>query len=446
MKKAARLFAVAVPILIVVGFWLWSHTQSPMGNSLSGDVPDKLLAWGRLTGLLAVCAILFQFALIGRVRWVEQAFGMDRLTRLDHIVGFAMILLLVAHPILVTFGHAMQAETGYWAQSFDFCKTWEGLLSAYVGLALLFAASVASVLVLVKRMPYGRWYATHLVLYAAFGLTVLHQVEVGSDLTAHAGFRAYWYALYAGALAFLVLYRFVRPLALLARHRFAVTRIVPEADDVTSIYLGGKALKRFPAAAGQFLIVRFLAKGYYWEAHPFSLSRPPDGEQLRLTIKRLGDFTRRIPQLKPGTPVLIEGPFGVFTARGCASAKVLLIAGGIGITPIRSLAEELVATGREVTLIYANRTRASTVFGQELEELAGRSNGRLTLILVMSDEAAWAGPKGRVDRALLARLVPDAQSRDAFICGPHPMMKSVRAALTGLGVASSRIHDERFAL
>lgn len=446
MRKSARLFAVAVQILIVVGFWLWSHTQSPMGNLLSGDAPDKLLAWGRLTGLLAVCAVLFQFVLIGRVRWVEQSFGMDRLTRLHHVAGFALLLLLVAHPVLVTYGHAMQADTGYWEQSLDFCKAWKGLLAAYAGLALLCAASVASVLVLVKRLPYGRWYATHLVLYAAVGLTVPHQVEVGGDLTAHAGFRAYWYALYAGVLALVFIYRFVRPLLLFARHRFAVTRIVPETDDVTSVYLGGKALERFPAAAGQFLIVRFLAKGFRWEAHPFSLSRPPDGRQLRLTIKRLGDFTRRIPQLKPGTPVLIEGPYGVFTARGCSSSKALLIAGGIGITPIRSLAEELVAAGREVILVYANRTRASTVFLHELEELADRSGGRLALVLVMSDEAAWTGQKGRVDRALLVRFVPDVLTRDVFVCGPPLMMKSVRAALTGLGVAASRIHDERFAL
>jgi len=446
MKKPVWLLALNVQVLAIVGFWFWSHVQSPMGNLLSGDTPDKVLAWGRLAGLLAALSILFQFILIGRVRWVERVFGMDRLTRLHHVVGFALVLLLVAHPVLSTFGHAMQADAGYWAQTLDFCKTWKGLLAAYVGLSLMIAASAASVLVVSKRLSYERWYATHLVLYGAFGLTILHQLAVGSDFTAHRAFRIYWCALYACVFVPMFYCRFVRPLRLFMRHRFAVTRVVPETDDVTSIYLGGKELERFPAVAGQFLIVRFLAKGFRWEAHPFSLSRLPDGQQLRLTVKQLGDFTRRVPQLKPGTPVLIEGPYGVFTMKGCSSSKALLVAGGIGITPIRALAEELVTTGREAVLIYANRNSGSTVFLSELNELVGRSGGHLSLILVMSGEPAWPGQNGRIDRALLERLVPDVQSRDVFVCGPPPMMKSVRAALAGLGVASLRIHDERFAL
>jgi len=75
------------------------------------------------------------------------------------------------------------------------------------------------------------------------------------------------------------------------------------------------------------------------EAHPFSMSRRPDGTRLRLTIKAVGDFTRRIPGLKPGVRVLIDGPHGIFTARRSSSQKILMIAGGIGITPIRSLAK-----------------------------------------------------------------------------------------------------------
>jgi len=446
MKKTAVALLAVTQVLAVTGFWFWSHTQSETGNLLTGDAPDRVLAWARLTGLLAALAVLFQFVLIGRVRWVERVYGMDRLTRLHHVTGFALVVLLLVHPALATLGHALQADAGYWEQSLDFFKTWEGLASAYVGLVLLFMASAASVLVLTRRLSYGRWYATHVALYAAFGLTVLHQVAVGGDFTAHAGFRAYWYALYACVALALLAYRFGWPVAAFARHRFVVEKLVPETGDVTSVYITGRKMETFRAEAGQFLIVRFLAKGFRWEAHPFSLSRPPDGQRLRLSIKRLGDFTRRVPELKAGTPVLIEGPLGVFTARRCASRKALLIAGGIGITPIRSLAETLVATGREAILIYANRDSGSAVFKQELEELAGRSGGRLTLLSVMSDEPAWPGEKGRVDRALLERLVPELTSRDVFLCGPPMMMKGVRSALTGLGVAAAHIHDERFAL
>jgi predicted ferric reductase len=430
----------------VVGCWLWFHTHHAMGNLLTGDATGQLLAWGRLAGLLAVLAILFQLILVGRVRWVERSFGMDRLTRLHHGVGFALVLLLLLHPVLVTCGHAQESDVSYGAQLADFCKTWRGLLSAVIGLSLMMAASVFSVLVLLKRVRYELWYATHLVLYVAFGLTVLHQVVSGSDFTDHPAFKVYWVTLYAFVLANLLGYRLIRPLLAFARHRFVISRVVPEAGDVTSVYMDGKNLEAFRVEAGQFMIVRFLAKGFRGEAHPFSMSCFPDGKQLRLSIKRLGDFTRRIPELKPGTPVLIDGPHGVFSSRSCSSEKVLLIAGGIGITPIRALAEEMVGTGREVVLIYGNRNSETLVFKGELDELAARAGAKLRLVYVMSDEPAWAGEKGRVDRERIARLVPDLADRDIYLCGPPVMMKGVRTALASLGVPSARVHDERFAL
>ena len=446
MKKTAWWVLAGAQLLIVVGCWLWFHTHHATGNLLTGDSVGQLLAWGRLAGLLAVLAILFQLMLIGRVRWVERSFGMDRLTRLHHVVGFALLLLLLLHPVLLTFGHALQADVSYWEQLSDFCKTWKGLLTAVIGLSLMMTVSVFSVLVLVKRVRYELWYATHLVLYVAFGLTVLHQVMSGSDFTDHPAFKYYWLALYAFVLANLLAYRFARPLLSFFGHRFVVTRVEPEAGDVTSVYIGGKDMESFRVEAGQFMIVRFLTRGFRWEAHPFSMSCFPDGKQLRLSIKRLGDFTRRIPELKPGTPVLIDGPHGVFTSRTCSSDKVLLIAGGIGITPIRSLAEEMVAAGRDVVMIYGNRNIATLVFKDELDELAARTGGKLRLVYVMSDDPAWPGEKGRVDRERIARLVPDLSDRDIYLCGPPVMMKGVRSALASMGVPSSRIHDERFAL
>ncbi len=446
MKKAAVFLLAGCQLLIVIGFWLWRHTQHEMGNLLAGETPDQLLAWARLSGLLAAFMILFQFILIGRVRWVERPFGMDRLTRLHHVAGFGLLFLLLTHPILATLGHAQQADAGNWEQSADFIASWTGLLSAYAGLAFMFAAGLASVLVLLKRLPYQRWYATHLVLYLAFGLTFTHQVAVGSDFTDLTGFRIYWYFLYAGVVSIFLVYRVGYPLVSWLRHRFFVEKVIPEAGGVTSVYIQGKAMDSFRAEAGQFLIVRFLAKGFRWEAHPFSLSCPPTGHTLRLSIKPVGDYTRRIPELRPGTPVLIDGPHGIFTAQACTSAKAVLIAGGIGITPIRSIAEELVKAGREAILIYANRNSETLVFNAELTELSAQSGGRLTLIPVMSDEPSWPGEKGRVDRELLSRCVPDLLSRDVFLCGPPPMMKTVRSALAGLGVVPSRIHDERFAL
>jgi predicted ferric reductase len=446
VKNLRWLAVLGSQIVLIVGFWFWYHWRHPLGNLLTGDAVGQLLAYGRLAGLLAAFGVLLQLILIGRVGWVEPSFGLDRLTRLHHVLGLALLALLLAHPLLVLTGHARQADVGLWAQLLDFCRSWEDVLAAVLGLAILLTAVALSLGAVRRRLRYETWHLTHLGLYLALALVFGHQLEVGSDLTENRWFAAYWWLLYGVVLGNLLGYRVGRPLWRFAGHRFAVARLVAEPGEVTSVILHGRHLERFRARGGQFFMVRFWAPGFRWQAHPFSLSCPPDGTQLRLTIKPVGDFTRRIPQLQPGTPVILDGPHGIFTAEVCQSSRVLLLAGGIGITPIRALAADLLAAGREIILIYGNRTPSTVVFGEELEALAQAAAGRLRIIHVMSDSPGYPGEKGRVDRDCVCRLVPDVAERDVYLCGPPPMMAGLRPALLALGVPPHRLHDERFAL
>jgi predicted ferric reductase len=446
MKKALAYLLLAAQLIVIVGGWAWNQTHHPMGNLLTGFASGRYLAWGRLAGLLAAFGALLQLTLIGRVKWVERIFGLDRLTRLHHFVGVSLVALLVAHPVLVTAGHARQSDTGLWEQFVDFCLHWEDVLAAAIGLALMIAAIALSLTIVCRRLRYETWHLTHLTLYVAIALVLGHQFSVGSDMTDHRWYAVYWYALYAFVFGNLIVYRMLRPLWFFARHRFVVSRLEPETNDVTSVYIEGRSMGAFPAEAGQFVIVRFWAPGFRWEAHPFSISAVPDGRQIRLTIKRLGDFTRRIPDLKEGTPVLIDGPHGVFVSCRCTLPKVLMVAGGIGITPIRALAEELTAAGREVTLLYSNRRHDAIAFEKELDRVSEKAAGHLRVIHVMSNDPDWPGEKGRIDRERLARLVPDIREREVYLCGPPAMMNAVRLALTSLGVRRSRLHYERFAL
>ena len=454
MKKAGCWILLGIQAPIILGFWAWNHVHNPMGNLLTGDAAGQYLAWGRLAGLLAAYGILFQLILVGRAKWVEQVFGLDRLTRLHHYLGFSLIILLAAHPVLVTTGHALQAEVSRGEQFVDFCRNWKGVMAAAIAAGIMAIALLFSfIIVLTRRLRYEIWYAVHLTFYLAIAMAFFHQVSVGSDFTDNRWFRYYWYVLYLLTFVSLLLSRFVRPIWNLARHRFVVTRLVPEAGDVTSVHIEGRNMDTFPVQAGQFMLVRFLAPGFRWEAHPFSMSCVPDGKQIRLTIKQLGDFTRKIPALPIGTRVLIDGPHGVFTARHAGLAdpsgpprKVLMIAGGIGITPIRSLSEELIKYRHDVILLYAVRNRALLVFEKELEKLAGKSGGCLKVVPVLSSEPTWAGEKGYVDRERILRLAPDVLDREVFLCGPPPMMRIIRALLHSMGVPRSRIHYERFAL
>ncbi len=432
-------------IIVVCGFWFWDHVHSRAGSLFVKGAPEVLLAVGRLAALGAAFGILLQLIMIGRIRWVERSFALDRLFWVHHKNGLLVVGALIAHPILVTAGHAMRERVSLWVQLKNFFTSWDAMPLAAAGWLIFLSLGAFSVAPVRRRIRYERWYATHLTAYLAIVLAFFHQTRLGRDFTKNRVFAAYWFGLHACVAASLIFFRFLSPALLFWRHRFAVERLERETDDVVSVTIRGRNLAAFPIRAGQFMFVRFWAESFRWQSHPFSMSRLPDGNEIRLSIKRVGDFTASIPKLALGTPVLIDGPHGVLTAAQCRSRKVLMIAAGIGITPIRSLGEELAAGGREVLILYGNRTGGAIVFREELGELEA-TYPNLRVIHVLSHDPSWAGEKGRIDAEKIRRLASDAAERDVFLCGPPSMMKDVLKALAMMEVPRSAIHWERFSL
>jgi predicted ferric reductase len=409
------------------------------------SAPEVLLVAGRLAALLGVIGLLFQLMLIGRVKWLERRFGLDKLIRVHHLNGLFALGALGAHPILITAGHAMKARVSFWVQLNDFMASGSALPLAAAGWLLLFILGAASLGPVRRRMRYEHWYAIHLTAYVAMLLAFLHQTTLGRDFTRSHVLVTLWFGLYSFVAANLIVFRLLGPAFSFWRHRFTLDRLVRETDDVTSVVIRGEALTGFRAEAGQFMFVRFWAKGFRWQSHPFSISRKPDGSEIRLSIKRIGNFTAAIPRLKPGTPVIIDGPHGVFTAAGCRRDKILMVAAGIGITPIRSLAEDFVVGGKDVLVLYANRDRAGIVFHDELVQLEA-SHRNLRVIHILSQDAQWPGEKGRIDGEKILRFAMDVTEREVYLCGPPAMMNDVRRTLTTMGVPRSAIHWERFSL
>ena len=444
MKKAALVLLLAINLFVVVGFWLWNTTHHPLGNLLTVDTQSRLLALGRLTGLLAVCCVLFQLILIGRVKWVESVFGLDHLTRAHHFNALLILVLLAAHVSLLTISNAMQGNVTFTSQLLDFFRNWDDVPAAIAAWFLFVVVVALSVTIIKKHLNYEWWHTAHLLAYLAILLAFGHQFEIGGDFTTNMFFAGYWYGLYAFVGINLIGYRVIKPVFLSWKYRFVVDRVVRETDDVVSVYIRGRNLSGFRFAGGQFMILRFLAKGFRWQAHPFSLSCPPNGDYLRVSIKNSGDFTAKVPNLQPGTRVLIDGPHGIFTSRRSTKNKVLLIAGGIGITPLRSMADALEADGKNVVLLYGNRRHKDVVFQSELDPLA--REGQMTIHYVFSAEPDESGEQGYIDRARIQRLVPDVAERDVFLCGPPAMMAGVVKTLADLDVPAKQIFFERFAL
>ena len=196
-----------------------------------------------------------------------------------------------------------------------------------------------------------------------------------------------------------------------------MAEVVPEGPGVVSLRITGRRLERLHAQAGQFFLWRFLDRRRWWSAHPFSLSAAPDGNGLRITVKAAGDFTSRIGTVAPGTRIVAEGPLGRFTEAVRRSRKVLLIAGGIGITPVRALAETLAG---DVVLVYRVLGESDAVFRDELEALSRTRGFRLEI--VAGDHATDEG-RHLLSAPHLAELVPDVAERDVYVCGPPGMLR-----------------------
>jgi ferredoxin-NADP reductase len=258
-------------------------------------------------------------------------------------------------------------------------------------------------------------------------------------------------ALYVVVAASVLWWRLLVPVWRSLRHDLRVTRVVEETPGVWSVWMRGRRLDSMPVRAGQFLNWRFLSPRLMLAAHPWSLSSAPDGEALRITVRDLGDHSRELLALRPGTRVLFEGPYGAFTTQGRTRGRVLLVAAGIGITPVRALLEELVRSGHadrgDVTLVYRANTEQDLAFRHELERLAASGGHRLLLLVGPPVAGSWLPPAaaeagGDVER--LKALVPRLAAHEAFVCGPAPWMTLVDKTLRQGGIPPRHIHDERF--
>ncbi|MFD4568577.1 ferric reductase-like transmembrane domain-containing protein [Streptomyces sp. NPDC058467] len=402
----------------------------------AGFASNALIVVGRLAGLYGALLMAFQLLLIARLPWLDRRIGMDRLTSWHRWVGFGLLWTLLGHAVFIIFGYAQPSSAGPVDELVELATTVEGVLRAIAALTLILVIGAVSARFARRRLAYETWHFIHLYAYVAVVLAFTHQVAAGTTFTSSSAATAYWWGLWGMALGSVFLGRVVLPVWRNLRHQLRVSAVVPESDHVVSVYITGRDLDRLPARAGQFFLWRFLTKDRWWQANPFSLSAAPDGRGLRLTAKTAGDGTAALRHLRVGTRVFAEGPYGAFTTLHRTRPDTLLIAGGVGITPIRALLEELYG---HVVLIYRVATDRDAVLLEELQELADVRGAELHLV------TGPATPDKLAPREI-ARLVPDVAERDVFVCGPPGMTGAVLRTLRDLGVPKQQIHAERFSL
>jgi ferredoxin-NADP reductase len=239
------------------------------------------------------------------------------------------------------------------------------------------------------------------------------------------------------ATAGLVLaYRFGLPIVRSLRHRLEIAEVREEVPGVVSVICRGRHLERLAVSGGQFFEWRFLTRGMWWQAHPFSLSARPSPPYLRLTVKGIGDFSSAVARLQPGTKIAIEGPYGAFTTHARRRTKVALIAGGIGVTAVRSLLEDLPRGTDPVVMLRASASE-DLALAAEVAELVRQKKGRLHELV---------GSRSQVNLERLSELVPDLRGRDVFVAGPEEFVMRVVALVSKLGVPREALHYEIYAM
>ncbi len=437
--RLAALVALWSSLLLVTYWWTTGGGVQDLAGWASG-----LDSAGRLTGLLASVLLLHQVLLMARIPALEHAFGQDRLARIHRIVGFTSFNLMLAHLVLIVWGYAGGELSQTPATVWDLAVDYPGMLLAVAGTVCLCMVVVTSIKAARRRLRYESWHLLHLYAYLGVGLALPHQLWTGQDFLASTARTVFWWGLWIVSVTAVLVWRLALPLWRSARHGVRVTGVVSEAPGVVSVHLASGS-RRWPVEAGQFFTFRFLSGRGWTRAHPYSLSAAPTGRTARITAKVVGDGSAELATVRPGTRVLVEGPYGRLSARARTRRKVAFIGAGVGVTPLRALAEALPYLPGEAALLY--RFSGQPLFEEELRQLAAQRGLEVVLLPGHRRSAdSWLGSGiGAVDDLSAVRYwVPDLAERDVFVCGPAEWAADVRQTVLAAGVPAERFHVESF--
>lgn len=405
----------------------------PIGSHLA----DIAWAVSVLAAVVGTYGVLLLLLLIARLPVLERAIGQDRLVIAHKRIAPWATGLVALHVVLVVVGYAGFADTGVIAEFWSLLTTTPWILPATVGLVLMVVAAGTSWRRVRGRLRHETWWTVHLYTYLAIALAFAHQITSGGPFLSGWA-RALWVALYVAVLGAIAWFRVAVPLWRSRRHQLRVAAVVRETPNVVSVVVRGRDLGALAVQPGQFFNWRFLHPGLAYEAHPYTVSGLPRGDLMRITVKALGDASAAMATVPVGTRVLLEGPYGSTTPGRMSGGRAVLVAGGVGVAPVRSLAEAF-AGKVPLDVIYRASTPADLALAEELRALGAVPGVKVHLL-----------PGSRNDLPLtpahLRSLVGDLTGADVFVCGPETLNHRVAESARALGASPEHIHWEEFDL
>ena len=394
-------------------------------------------------GFIGLAMMALQFALTARINCIEASYGIDILLQFHRYISIVAVAFILIHPLIL---FALKPET---IQLLNFLEAPWRSRSAVLSTLALIVLIVTTIWRQQLKIPYELWRTLHgalAVVALVFGL--VHVLGVGKYLGLFWK-SVLWSTLILDALWLFAYNHLVKPWLMLKKP-YLVEQVRPERGDVWTLALRPRGHQGFPFQPGQFAWMTLDISPYRMRQHPFSMSSCGDrSDIIAFSIKALGDFTNTIKDVKPGTKAYLDGPYGIFTTDFYQdSAGFVLIAGGIGITPMMSM---LVTAfyrqdERPYLLIYASKSWDDITFREELDQLKEKLN--FTIVHVLKNPPSdWSGETGYVDQELLERYIPESRgTRHYFICATPKMMEQVDLALHKLDVPVPNVHLEYFNL
>ena len=428
----------AVWILVYLLFIL-----APLLALLAGSHSPTRGFWTEFSvalGYSGLAMMGLQFGLTARFRYVTGPWGEDVIYHFHRQISLVAVGLVVAHPVVLV---VVQPEL------LALSNMLEAPLSAHLALLSIFSVIALVVTALWRaalNLKYETWHLTHIVLaVVAITAGVVHMVGSGFYLV-DPWKQSMWIGLTIFWIGLLLYVRIVKPLFML-RRPYRVSEVRQERGDTITLVMQPDGHPGFHFNPGQFGWLMVWGSPFKITGHPFSFSSSAaaKGGRVEMSIRNLGDFTKEIQRVPVGKRVYLDGPYGAFTIGNPADMHVL-IAGGVGVTPMMSMIRTLADRGdkRPVILLYGSKEWESITFCEELEVLKVRLD--LTVVHVLANPpAGWTGEQGFINAEMFKRHLPPPYSdHEYFICGPGVMMDAIEKALGEMGVPMAKYHSERY--
>ena len=435
---------------IPIALWFSDNGFSNFTTSPS----TVFLSLGKLAGLAGLVLYAINLLLAARTRWMESFFGgLNRVYIAHHLTGGIALILLCFHPLFLAVRYidvhiassVIDAAKFLWPRSFATDQTvvvFQDAVAINAGIIAFLGMVVLLVITFFINLPYRIWLITHKFLGVAFMFAGLHVILINSDTTDNAVLK--WYMLFwvvVGLSAFI--YRSLMSNIFVRRYGYRVTQVDQLPGRVVGLTLepiDGKMSYK----PGQFVFIRFLWEKRHnvtKEAHPFSIVSSPKDDTLKLCVKSLGDYTSSMKNIEVGAIAEIEGAYGKFTFTRFGNAPQVWIAGGIGITPFLSMAHSYDQQSPPVDLLYSVVERSELLDQESLSTYLPNQFSTFRFHPFVSQETG-----GFLTAQKIVEMVGDLNGKEIFICGPPPMMKSLKAQLHSMGIPKRKIHTEEFSM